>query len=411
MIGYRKGILLSIVTLSLLFAKAVPPASADVVTDWDKTACDVVMELKPPPAAIRALAVVETAVYEALNAVTAKYPPSALGVAPSPGASVDAAVAAAMRATLTKLVPSQAAAVEAAYAAALQKIPEGAPKSDGIAVGERAAGAVMASRADDMVMAADSYRPATAPGVYVPTVTPAAANWSQCKPWLMTRADQFRPGPPPKLASKAWARDYNEIKAIGSKNSTTRTTEQTEIARFWETTGPAIYHSVVRSLADVPGREVTRNARLLAAVSQACEDAAIAVFDAKYRYALWRPVTAIRNGDRDGNTATERDSAWTPFIETPMHPEYPCAHCILSATVGTVLRGDAGDGPMPTLTTTSPTANGASRSWTSIDDFMQEVANARIYDGVHYRNSAEVGTAMGKQVGALAVAKLLTAPK
>jgi hypothetical protein len=208
-----------------------------------------------------------------------------------------------------------------------------------------------------------------------------------------------------------WARDYAEIQALGSKNSTRRTAEQTEIARFWEATIPPIYHGVVRSVATVPGREVTQNARLFAAVTQAIDDALIAVFDAKYHYNFWRPVTAIRNGDVDGNDATERDPSWTPLIDTPMHPEYPCAHCILSSAVGTVLQAEIGTGPMPTLTTTSVTAKGAARSWTNIDDFMQEVANARIYDGVHYRNSTEVGTAMGKQVGELVVAKYLQAPK
>jgi len=203
-----------------------------------------------------------------------------------------------------------------------------------------------------------------------------------------------------------WARDYAEIKALGSKSSTRRTAEQTEIARFWESTQPPIYHGVVRSVANVPGREVTQNARLFAAVTQATDDALIAIFDAKYHYNFWRPVTAIRNGDLDGNDATERDSSWTPFIDTPMHPEYPCAHCILSSAVGTVLLAEIGTDPMPTLTTTSVTAKGAERSWTKIDDFMQEVANARIYDGVHYRNSTEVGIAMGRKIGALAAGKL-----
>lgn len=194
---------------------------------------------------------------------------------------------------------------------------------------------------------------------------------------------------------------------LGGKSSTRRTAEQTEIARFWEATLPPIYHGIVRSVASQPGREVTQNARLFAALTQATDDALIAIFDAKYHYNFWRPVTAIRNGDIDGNDATERDPSWTPFIDTPMHPEYPCAHCIISGAVGTVLQAEIGAGPMPTLTTTSPTAKGTARSWTTIADFVQEVAQARICDGVHYRNSTEVGTAMGKQVGELAVAKYL----
>src|SRR4029450_8032378 len=155
----------------------------------------------------------------------------------------------------------------------------------------------------------------------------------------------------------------------------------------------------------MPGRDATDNARLLAIAAMAMDDALIAVFDAKYTYNLWRPVTAIRNGDTDGSDATERDPSWTPFIDTPMHPEYPCAHCIVSGAVGTVPQAELGTGPMPTLTTTSDTAQGAARSWTKIGDFMQEVANGRIYDGVHYRTSTEVGTDMGKKIGQLVAAK------
>ncbi len=322
-------------------------------------------------------------------------------------ASVEAAIAAANHATLAKLVPSQQAAIDTAYHAVLAGIADGPAKTAGIAVGDKAAAAILAGRADDGATTGETYRPHTTAGVYVPTVIPAVPQWPQRKPWLMTSSAQFRPGPPPTLTSEVWARDYAEIKAIGSKSSKRRTAEQTEVARFWEATIPPIYHGVVRSVATMPGREITQNARLFAAVTQAIDDALIAVFDAKYHYNFWRPVTAIRNGDLDGNDATERDPSWTPFIDTPMHPEYPCAHCILSAAVGTVLQAEIGTGPMPTLTTTSVTAKGAARSWTKIDDFMQEVANARIYDGVHYRNSTEVGTAMGKQIGELVVAKYL----
>jgi len=236
---------------------------------------------------------------------------------------------------------------------------------------------------------------------------PAAPQWAQRKPWVMTSPAQFRPGPPPALTSALWARDYNEIKAVGAKNSTTRTTAQTEIARFWEATAPTIYYPVVRSVANVPGREVTQNARLLAVTGQAIDDALIAVWDGKFHYNLWRPITAIRNGDIDGNNATERDAGWLPFIDTPMHPEYPCAHCIVSGAVAGVLLAEIGSGPTPTLSTTSPTAPGIVRSWTRIDDFAAEVANARVYDGVHYRYSTEVGTAMGKQIGAWAATNAL----
>ncbi len=383
-------------------------ASADAVGDWNSKAGDLVVSARMgPPPANRAMAIACTAVYEAVNAITRRYPAGAVKLDAAPGASVDAAIAAANRTALAKLLPSQQAAVEAAYQAALAAIADDAAKAAGITVGEQAAAAILALRADDGAAAGESYRPQTAAGVYVPTVIPAATHWPQRRPWLMTSPSQFRPGPPPALTSPLWSRDFNEVKALGGKSSSRRTAEQTQIAGFWEATLPAVFIGIVRSVADAPGREVTQNARLFAAVAQATDDALLATFEAKYHYNFWRPVTAIRNGDMDGNEATDRDALWTPFIETPMHPEYPCAHCTVAAAVGTVLQAEIGTGAMPTLATTSYLAKGSARRWTRIDDFMQEVANARIYDGVHFRNSTEIGTAMGRQIGALAAAKFL----
>jgi PAP2 superfamily len=395
-----------VLAVSTSYFLLVHLARADVVTDWNQKACDIVVAAKlTPAAATRTLTIVQTAVYEAVNGITKRYPRGQIKLESSTPSSVDAAVAAANRVTLAKLLPSQQTAIDSAYQAAVAAIADSPTKAAGIAVGEKAAAAILASRADDLSDKADSYRPYTVAGVYVPTTVPIACLWPERTPWLMKKADQFRPGPPPALTSEMWARDFNEIKDIGGKNSTRRNSEQTAIARFWEATQPPIYHGLVRSAASGPGREVTQNARLFVAVSQALDDAYIAVFDAKYHYNFWRPITAIRNGDIDGNDRTERDASWTPFIDTPMHPEYPCAHCILSGAAGTVLQAEFNAGPAPTWTTTSPTANGAARSWAKLEDFMQEVANARIYDGVHFRNSTEVGTAMGKKIGALAVAK------
>jgi hypothetical protein len=225
----------------------------------------------------------------------------------------------------------------------------------------------------------------------------------------MASPGQFRPGPPPALDSDAWARDYDEVRALGGRVSARRTPEQTGIARFWEYSLPPIYHGVVRSVASLPGREITRNARLYAAVTQAMDDAMIGVFDAKYRYNFWRPVTAIRNGDLDGHDATERDASWVPLIDVPMHPEYPGAHSILASVVGTVLRAEIGASPMPVLRTTSPTANGTSRSWGSVEEFVREVSDARVYEGVHFRTSTEVGMAMGRRIGELAASRHLRA--
>jgi hypothetical protein len=397
------------VVFALLFACCVATTAAaatDSVIEWNIHACEIT---GPPtfdtPTANRAVAAMHTAIYEAVNAITKKYPPSDVKIDAPAGASVDAAVAAAARTVLLKLAPAKQAEIEAAYMASIAKIANGRSKADGIAVGENAATVVLAGRDQDGFTLVESYRPYTLPGVYVPTVIPIASSWAGRKPWIMTSASQFRPGPPPDLKSELWARDYNEVKAVGRKTASSRTNDQTDIAKFWEATGPVIYHGVVRSLAETPGREITRNARLFMAASQAMDDAIIAVFDAKYHYNFWRPVTAIRNGDIDGNDATERDASWTPFINTPMHPEYPCAHCIVSGTLGTILEAEIGNAAIPVLATKSPTANDSKRTWMKIEDFIQEVADGRIYDGVHYRTSTEVGTAMGRKIGKLTAAK------
>ncbi len=398
--------------LALAFCMAAS-ARADVVTDWNARAGQLVMDARlPAPIANRILAIVQTAVYESVNAITAPGRGGRLRLVATPGASIDAAVAAANHAALARLLPEEhKSAVEAAYQAALAKVEDTPARAAGIALGEQAAAAIVAERGDDGAAVVESYRPRTEPGIYLPTVVPAVVQWPQRRPWLLEGPAQFRPGPPPALDSALWARDYNEIKALGARNKSTRTAAQTDIARFWEATQPTIYHSLARGVAGQPGRDVARNARLFAAIAQGMDDALIAVFDAKYHYNFWRPFTAIRNGDTDGNDATERDASWLPLIETPMHPEYPCAHCILASTVGTILKAEIGDGSVPTLSTTSPTANGAMRSWTTLDDFVQEVSSGRIYDGVHYRNSTEVGSAMGRQVGALAVDRYLRADK
>ena len=376
--------------LTVAICLAAPAASADAVTDWNIQAGQIVTKgITGTPPANRAMALVQTTVYYAVTHL-------------DPGASAEAAIAAANRDALTALVPAQKEAIAKAYDAALAAIPDGPGKNSGVAAGEKAATAVFAARANDSAMGAESYRPYTTAGNYVPTTLPVALLWPQRKPWLMTSPSQFRPGPPPALTSETWVRDFNEVKPLGARNGSTRTEEQTAIAHFWEVTLPPVYHGVVRSVANQPGRDIVRNARLFATVTQAADDATIAVFDAKYAYGFWRPITAIRNADMDGNDATTRDAGWLPLIDTPMHPEYPCAHCILAATIATVLMNEVGQGPMPVLTTTSDTPGAPTRSWTTAEDLIREVSLARIYDGVHYRNSTEVGTAMGRKIGALA---------
>lgn len=395
-----------LLSLCVVLVAYVPIVTADTVTDWNKQAGDIVVaaNIGPLPAE-RTLAIVQAAVYEAVNAITRRYPISDLKLQSEPSASIEAAIAAANRAVLMQLIPNQITAIDKAYQATITVIKDEAARKSGIAIGEQAAQGILAMRIQDGAFDQETYRPITSAGMYIPTVIPETPQWAARKPWLMKNAAQFRPAAPPQLNSERWARDYNEVKALGRFDSQVRTAEQTEIARFWEEVMPPIYHGIVRSVATQSGREITQNARLFAAVTQASDDALIAVFDAKYHYGLWRPLTAIRNGDIDGNDATERDASWKPFIDTPMHPEYPCAHCIVSTAVGTVLQGEIGNNQPPILQTVSKAANNVSRSWNSIDAFMQEVINARIYDGVHYRNSGEIGAQMGKQVAKLAIEK------
>jgi len=395
---------LSVVAMPVLLAAG---ARADVVTDWNQKASEITVAHQAGPWGQAPMVLIQAAVFESVNAITRRFPQAGYLKLEAPaGASIDAAVAAANRVVLNRMATTQTAAIEAAYQAALAAIPDGPAKADGIALGEKAVAGILALRAPTGAPPV-FYRPVTGPGQYVPTVLPVMADLPPGKCWLLERPDQFRPGPPPDLKSAVWARDYNEVKAFGARTGSQRDAEQTEIARFWAATTPTIYYPIARSVANQPGREPTQNARLLAASGQAMVDAIDAVFDAKYHYHFWRPFTAIRNGDRDGNDATERDAGWLPLIDTPMHPEYPCAHCTIAGSLGAVLKAEIGNGPTPRLSTTSPTLPGVTRSWTSIDAFMQEVINARVYDGVHYRNSGEVGRALGNKVGELSAAKLL----
>ncbi|MEO8806661.1 MAG: vanadium-dependent haloperoxidase [Burkholderiaceae bacterium] len=381
-------------TTATLALALLPPstAHADVVTDWNQRSAQIVGEARlGTPPAVRLMALVQTAAHAAaLDASRAQ---------PGQSAAVEAAIAGAHRVVLTQLLPAQKAAVETAFQAALAQRTDDAERARQVAVGERAAQRVLADRAGDMPKTADAYRPHAAAGVYVPTAMPAMTQWPQRQTWWLQRADQLRPPAPSPLNGERWALDFNEVHALGGRDSKARSAEQTEIGRFWDYSMPAIYHGVLRSVALQPGRDVLANARLFATASQAMDDALIAVFDAKYTYNRWRPVTAIRNGDLDGNDATERDTPWLPLIDTPMHPEYPCAHCILAGTVATLLEAEGRQRPLPMLSTSSPSANGAVRRWATPAAFAQEVAQARIVGGVHFRNSTEVGLAMGRSLG------------
>jgi hypothetical protein len=297
--------------------------------------------------------------------------------------------------------------MKAALATYLMLIPDGAAKTDGVKLGESVAAKVLEARANDGYDTLDEYRPRTTPGVYVPTTTTAGSTWSNLKPFAIAKGSQFRPNPPISLDSKEWAADYNELKDYGGKTSTKRSAQQTEIARFWLMVGPPAYHPFVRQLASAKQMSVGDSARFMALVAVGLNDALVAVFDAKYHYNFWRPVTAIRNGDIDGNPAADREATWQPIDNTPMHPEYPCAHCILSGTVAGIVKATLGTENVPEIAITSPTAPGVTHRFTNMTAFTEEVANARIWAGFHYRFSTRVGTDMGLQIGEYAAKNVM----
>jgi hypothetical protein len=384
--------------LALLLATTC--ASANSLADWADTTTDIASDA---PNTVRTMALAQRAVYEAINAITHRYPRDLVELGVSKGASIDAAIAAASMTVLRHEAAAHLTRIETAYDRSLKALPDDEARERGVDVGVRAANDVLSKHIDDLGNP-EPYRPITEPGVYVVTTFPLGVAVSQHKPWFLTSPSQFRPGPPPPLSGEVWARDYNETKTYGASESTVRTAEQTLIARFWATALPDVHLGVVHALATDPKREITRNARLYAAVTAAMSDTEISVFEAKYFYNFWRPITAIRDGDRDGNSATERDAGWLPLIVTPVQPEYPCAHCMIASAIATVIRADVGKDSLPTLSSVSNTLPGQRRSWKRTEDIVAEVVNARIWDGVHYRNSGEVGVRMGEQVGS-AVAK------
>jgi hypothetical protein len=392
-----------------LVAAALLTSSArcDVIMDWNAKADAIGIEKQLPnvPNA-RGLAMLHTAMFEAVNAIDRRYAPYKLSLAAERTTSKEAAAASAAHDILAALYPDQKADLDATLAAVLSGIAETEAKSKGVELGKKAAAGIIALRANDSSDKTENYRPYATPGIYVPTMLPIESTSPALTPWVMGTGSQFRPGPPPALSSETWTRDLNEIREIGSRNSSKRTADQTNIGRFWFQTGPRTYNPIVKQIAMARKMDVVDCARLFALSSIAGVDAFIAVFDAKYTYNLWRPVTAIRNADLTSNAATPREESWTPLGVTPMHPEYPCAHCIVAAAIATVLQAVAGE-EVVAISLTSPTAPGVTRQWTRLQDYSDEVSNARIYAGFHYRFSTEVGKDMGKKIGQLTLATQL----
>ena len=399
--------------IGLFVAVAAPQRTrANVITDWDEKAIAAVTPLASlggtsPYMAQRMMGMVHAAMFDAVNSIERRYRAYLTRLPADPTASKDAAAAAAAAAVLATIDQKTATDVKTALAAYLALVPDGPAKSDGVKLGEAVAAKVLETRANDGCDAADDYRPRTTPGVYVPTAITLSSMWPNLKPFAMTSPSQFRPPPPAPLDGKEWATDYNEIKDYGGQKSDKRTAQQTETARFWLVVPPVAYHPFVRKLAIAKQMDTVDSARFFALVSVALNDAIISVLDAKYHYNFWRPITAIRNGDTDGNPATDRDATWQPIAPTPMHPEYPCAHCIQSGSVAGVIKAVLGSGDIPEIAITSPTAPGVTHRWSNMATFTEEVANSRIWAGFHYRFSTRIGTEMGLEIGEYVVKSVM----
>jgi hypothetical protein len=384
----------------------LPSARADVITEWNARADDYASEQRlTPPNHARVLALMHVSMFEAVNAIERRYRPYRHELLTDRDTSGEGAAAVAGHAVLVAMFPARRSELDALLQRTLDTIAEGPARARGIWIGREAAAQLLAARAADGSDSVDSWRPMTAPGVYIPSTLAVGSTVGGYLPWVMSSPAQFRPVPPPRLDSDTWTRDLNEVREIGGLTSSTRSAEQTTVARFWFLTGPRTYNPILRQVARQKQLDLVDCARLYALASMAAADAFIAVFEAKHAYNLWRPVTAIRNADRTGNTATPRDATWLPLGETPLHPEYPCAHCISSAAVATVLTGLVGDEVGEIAVTNS--AIEVTRRWSRLSEYRDEVSNARIWAGFHYRFSTEVAKEMGRRIGELTLATQL----
>jgi hypothetical protein len=391
--------------VALLLGSSLTPQAfvVDAVVEWNQIALSsTVTATQGPLPQARSMTIVQVSVHDAVNAITGKHS-TYLSYGPPPaGASAEAAAIAAAHRSLVTLFPSQSIALDAARVASLASrgVTEANP---GIAIGESAAAGILTLRAGDGAAQAQFAYSAPgggSPGVWTPIGATQAllAGWGNVTPWVMNNSSQFRPDGPPALDSGRFTRDYNEVKEIGSLTSTTRTAEQTEIGRFWLGTPSAIWNGVARQVIAARALDLSDTARVFALMYLATADAGIACWDAKYTYNFWRPQAAIRNGHLDGNDRTDGDPAWTPLFPTPAHPEYISGHSTNSSAMGSMLGLLFGDDPGVTIVALSPTNPGFPRQWTTFSQGIDEVIEARIYSGIHYRTSDEVGARVGRQV-------------
>ena len=379
-------------------------ASPDAVVTWNAIALRTAIQVarQNQPQSQMYLAQIQAAVYNAAVAVEGGYQSYKSQLTPQPDASADAAVATASYLMLVHHFPAQQPALDADYAAALSAIPDGPTKIAGIDVGQQAAAEIIALRHGDGLEADIGFTmPSPAPGVWqLPSsVTPLSPWISQLQPYLLNSPDQFRPGPPPDLSSPEWAKQFEEVRLMGQNNSPYRTAEQTDIARFWTTHAQVQYNTAFQKISRERGLNAVEAARLFAMGNLVGADALIACFDAKYHYLFWRPQFAIPLGDSDGNPATIGNSSWQPLLVTPPHPEYPSAHSCLTSATAEVLVAFLGTQRIELdLTSTAPNLIKSTRHYQYAQELVQEIIDARVWGGIHYRESDVKGANLGRKV-------------
>jgi hypothetical protein len=380
----------------------VPAQATDVVIEWNQQAAALAVlpaSALAPVQQTRVMAIVQVAVHDAVNGITGEYE-TYLSPAPAPeGASPEAAAIAAAHHTLRNLFPGSATLLDERYVNSLAA--NGlSPLDQGIEYGRAAAAAILSLRANDHASEAqfnyDAPR-AGEPGVWVrlnnaPALLPGFGNVT---PFVLRSGSQFRPEAPPALDSEQYAKDYNEIKDIGIATGSSRSAEQSQIATFWRASPTAIWNPVLTQVVMTRNLDLSAKARVFALFYLAAGDASIACWEAKYFYNFWRPQPAIRSGDLDGNDLTVGNATWPPFVATPPHPEYPSGHTANSSAMAKILVAEFGDNPGVPI---AVTLSGITRSWNTFSEALDEVIDARVYSGIHFRNSDTVGARMGRQI-------------
>jgi membrane-associated phospholipid phosphatase len=400
---------LSVLTLAAAVSRA------DVVTDWNSAALDAIRAGRTaPPVAARALAILHVAIYDAVNGITHTHEPYFVTGKPAGVASVEAAASAAAHRVLIALFQSRQPEFDVLYTTKLGELRDGPSERAGIAWGESVAESILELRSRDHSDAVLPYSPTPGAGFWAPT-PPANApallpQWPMVTPFAMMSAAQFRPPAPPALGSPQWISDYILTKDLGSLSSTTRSIEQTEIARFWAdgagtVTPPGHWNVIAQDVAGQQRTTLEENARLFALLNIAEADAAIVSWDCKFRFEFWRPITAIRNGELDPVAETEKDADWTPLLVTPPFPEYTSGHSTFSAAAAVVLAAFFG-GDIP-FVTASEDLPGVVRSFSSFSAAAQEAGISRIYAGIHFLSANEAGLSSGVGLGAYVSANFL----